>query len=215
MRIRWALAAVLVLTAACGSSAAAPVRVLTHALRPAAARCGPQAAKTLAADSRARIYAIGDSVYGCANGGRRAYLLGHRSRSLSRQSRIGAMALAGVVAAYGLTQSGVDTASTTVVVRRLDTGRTLHDVNAITGLLGPEFFEEVDALVVKADGAVAWIGRGSSILQKEATAQVNRIDRRGEATLERVTTGLIGALRLRGSRLSWRHGNAVRTSTLL
>jgi hypothetical protein len=209
--MRWAAATVVVtVTAACGSSAAAPGGEIAHA----SAACGPRAAKTITADSRARVYAAGSGVYGCAPG-RRAFLLGRRVRSHPPQSEVGEIALTGAVVGYAASESGVDTLSTQVVVRRLDTGRTLHDVNAVRGTLGPEFFEGVDALVVKADGAVAWIARGGSIVQKEGTVEVNRIDRRGEATLDSTTHSFMGSLTLRGTRLSWRHAKALRTSTLL
>jgi hypothetical protein len=212
MRIRWIAATVLIAAAACGSSVAAPRR---HAGGITPAHCGPAAARTVTANARARIYVTANSVYGCTTSGHRSYLLGHTSRSRSRQSRIGVTALAGVVAGYAASQPGVDTFSTEVVVRRLDTGRTLHEVNAIKGTLGPEFSESVASIVVKADGAVAWIGDGGSILAAERATEVNRIDRRGEANLDSTAAGVIRGLKLRGSRLSWRHGNVLRSSTLL
>jgi hypothetical protein len=216
MRIRWAAVALMIVAWVGGpASTAASGQPAGHTGGgTATARCGPATAKTIASDAGARVYAVGSGVYGCVNG-RRAYLLVHRSQSRPAQSGLSEIALAGLVVGYAKSQSGVDTLSAEVVVRRLDSGRILHDVDAVRGPRAPEFFEGVDQLVVKADGAVAWIGRGGSILAKEGTVEVNRIDRRGEATLDQSTHHRMEALRLRGSKLSWRDGNALRTSTLL
>lgn len=176
--------------------------------------CGPAGAKTLSADGAARIYQTGESVYGCAESSGRSYLLA-ADQSRPGQPHIGRVALAGVVAAYGETTSGVDTISAQVIVRRLDNGRTLHNAAATTRPPGPEYFESIYAVVVKADGAVAWIAHAGSILQKEAGTEVDRIDRRGEARLDSTAAGDITGLMLRGSRLSWRHGRASKTATLL
>jgi hypothetical protein len=215
MRMRWVAASVVIVVAACGSSAAALAAPGSHSDRATPARCGPRSATTVASDRQARIYESGGNVYGCVTG-RHTYLLGQTSsRTHPSHERVGPIALAGRDAAYGRALQGVDTLSMEVIVRRLDNGRTVHDVNAVKGPLGPEFFESVDALVVKADGAVAWMANGGSILAQESQTQVNRIDRRGEATLDSTAANVIRSLRLRGSRLSWRHGNALRTSILL
>jgi hypothetical protein len=124
------------------------------------------------------------------------------------------VALAGVDVAYGVTRSEVDTISAQVVVRRLDDGRTVHDTNATTRALGPEFFESVGAVVVKADGAVAWIATGGSIIRQGRETELDRIDSRGEATLDTGSGIETSSLRLRGSRLSWRHSGASRSATL-
>jgi hypothetical protein len=102
-----------------------------------------------------------------------------------------------------------------VIVRRLDNGRTLQALSATTEPLGPEFFQSVEAIVVKPDGAVAWVAEGGSIIRHSNTEEVDRVDRRGEATLESSAKLDLRTLRLRGSRLSWRQGNFVRTATLL
>ena len=44
----------------------------------AVARCGTATGQTLAADKAARVYALGNTVYGCALGGMRSYRLGQR-----------------------------------------------------------------------------------------------------------------------------------------
>ncbi|HLY47973.1 MAG TPA: hypothetical protein VKR21_02155 [Solirubrobacteraceae bacterium] len=214
MRMGCALGAVVIATAACGSSTAAPTGSTADAMT--AASCGAHFARTLVANSRARVFVQGGSVYGCALGHRRVYLLGRSALGVAAgQGRVGAVALGGVDAGYSTTQMGVDTGSTEVVVRRLDDGRTLHTASATTRSLGPESFQTVDALVVKSDGAVAWIASGSSIIRHNNEVEVDRIDRRGETTLDRGSGIGARSLRLRQSQLSWRHGNVTRSSRLL
>lgn len=199
-----------------GALATAVVMASFAFVSAAAARtgCGPPAAKTLATDSLARVYSTNGSVYGCADSAARSYLLA-ADQSRPGQAHIGRLALAGVDVAFGESTSGVDTLSAEVIVRRLDDGRTLHDVSATTGPLPAEGFQSVQAIVVKPDGAVAWIAEGGSIVSHANTEEVDRIDRRGEATLEANAGFDFRELRLQGSRLSWRHENVVRTATLL
>lgn len=206
MRVGWAVAGIVIAAAACGSSAAAPT---------AAAPCGPASAKTLVQDGRARIYSRDGGVYGCANGHQHVYVLGRAGLGRPGQGRVGLVALAGVDAGYSLSQMGVDTISTQVVVRRLDSGRTIRDLSAVTGRVGPEFFESVTGLVVKSDGAVAWIAKAGSIIRHGSTIEVDRADRRGEANLDGSAHDALRSLALRGSQLSWRHGAAIRTAQLL
>jgi hypothetical protein len=203
MQRAWPLVSVVVVIAACGSSAAT-----------ASAQCGPSGAKTLAADHLARVYTSKGSIYGCANTVRHSYLLARSSRRPG-QPQIGTLALAGVVVAYGETMTGVDTASAQVVVRRLDNGRTLRSLAAMNQPIGPESLQSVDSIVVKADGAVAWIATAHSIIRHRAQAEVDRDDRRGRSTLDTGSAIASTSLRLSGSSLSWRHGAATRTARLL
>jgi hypothetical protein len=205
MRTGCAVVTLLIAPAACGSSAGA-----------VAARCGPASAKTLLSDGQARVYTSGGSIYGCANRGRgTSYLLGQGPQTRPGQDRVGKLALAGVEVGYGRSRMGVDTVSAEVVVRRLDNGRTVHEVSATTAPVGPEFFQSVDALVVKPDGAVAWIATGGSIIRHNSKTEVDRIDRRGPFGLDSGTAIDKQSLRLRRSELSWRSGGATRSATLL
>jgi hypothetical protein len=219
MRMRCGMLTALVALAACGSSAGMP----RHAAgaggsgppgSAAAGRCGPRSARTLAADSRARVYSTGNAVYGCAAGAHQSFRLGAAARSL-REGRVGPVALAGVDAAYGLATFGVDTGSAQVIVRRLSDGRQLRSAPATQGRLGPESVQAVDALVVKANGAVAWIAEARSIIsQRSAVIQVARDDARGNSVLDSGTGIDARSLRLHGSSLSWRDGSQTRSATL-
>ncbi|MBV8430905.1 MAG: hypothetical protein JO244_07085 [Solirubrobacterales bacterium] len=145
MRTGVIVAGILLVGAGWGSAAAT-----------ASAQCGPRGAKTLAADRVARIYESGGSVYGCTDSSAHSYLLA-ANQSRPGQPHITKLALAGVDVAYGETTSGVDTASATVTVRRLDTGKTVRNLAAMTQPVGPEAFQSVDSIVVRKDGGVAWI----------------------------------------------------------
>jgi hypothetical protein len=208
VRVRCLIVVGLIALTACGSSSG----MARH--RGAAASCGRSHARTLAADTRARVYESANNVYGCAIGGTRSYLLGASARSI-REGRAGPIALAGVAVAYGYTVYGVDTLSTEVVVRSLRTGRELHRAPATTRPVGPEFFQAVAAIVVKPDGAVAWIGEAGSVISGRARqVEVDRADHRGVAMID--SGGGIDnrSLRLRGSTVTWRDHGRTRSARL-
>jgi hypothetical protein len=212
MRMGCAVGAIVITTAACGSSAAAPATTAGPA-HPAAAQCGPRSAKTLAVNHQARVYSTQGGVYGCATGGSRSYLLAGNSLRPG-QPRIGKLALAGTAVAYGETMTGVDTASAQVTVRRLDDGRTLRSLAAMHQAVGPESFQSVDSVVVKSNGAVAWIATARSIIRHSTEVEVDRADRTGRSTLDIGSAIASTSLRLSGSSLSWRHAGAIRTARL-
>jgi hypothetical protein len=193
---------VAVALAACGASSGEVAR-----------ECGPRSARTLAHSHLARVYALGRSVYGCAVGGPRSYRLGELSPCLG-EGCVSRVRVAGGLAGYASTQRGVDTASADVVVRRLTDGEVLVRDSATRAPLGPESLQSVDALVLKPDGAVAWIGEAQSIVSHSREVEVVRVDRRGEAKLDSGDAIVTGSLRLRASKLTWRDGSATRSATL-
>jgi hypothetical protein len=203
MRAGVVVGGILLVGAACGPAAAT-----------ASARCGPAGAKTLAADRVARIYESAGAVYGCTDSSGRSYLLA-ANQSRPGQPHITKQALAGVDAAYGETTSGVDTASATVTVRRLDSGKTVRKLAGMTQPVGPEAFQVVDSIVVRKDGAVAWIASAQSIVTHSTQIEVDRADRLGESALDTQHGIDSTSLRLRGSELSWQDAGATRTATLL
>ncbi len=70
---------------------------------------------------------------------------------------------------------------------------------------------QVDALVLKATGAAAWIATNSAT----PTIEVRRHDRRGLRILDHGTAILPSSLRLSGSALHWTDAGTERTATLL
>jgi hypothetical protein len=215
MRLRCGLWGLAIALAACGSSSASPQTAPSPtASSSGSARCGPSGAHTLAASHLARVYVLGGGVYGCSLGGDRSFRLGNDARSI-REERVGPLALAGRDAAYGLTRYGVDTLSATVIVERLSDGKQLHNSSATSRPLGPEFFQSVKSILVKSDGAVAWVANAGSIISgRPAEVEVNRADMRGALLLDSGAGIDPRSLRLHNSTVTWRHGSATRSATL-
>jgi hypothetical protein len=134
-------------------------------------------------------------------------------RSL-REGRAGPIALAGAVTAYGYTRFGVDTVTTEVVVRRLTDGATLEELPA-SGVVGPESFQSVESIVVKVDGAVAWIGSDTSIISHRGPRiEVRAASGSSNSLLDSGPRIDPRSLRLHASTLSWRDGAVTRHATL-
>ena len=207
MLARCGIACGLIALAACGSSLGkAPGGS-------AAASCGPARAKTLAVDQTARVYESGGNVYGCSTASRRSYRLGASARSI-REGRAGPIALAGTDVAYGYTVYGVDTVSAQVRVRDLATGKQLRSEPATTAPARVEFRESVDSVVVRSDGAVAWIGESGSVISGPTTTEVDRADARGLAKVDSGSGIDVHSLRLHGATVTWRHGGRSRSASL-
>jgi hypothetical protein len=179
------------------------------------AHCGPFDAKTLDASSQARVYAAGNVVYGCAMTGSGSFRLGQRSGCVGA-GHVGPVRVAGQLAAYGLTRCGVDTGFAQVTVRRLTDGKRLRRFAATTSP-GVESFQSVASLVLRADGAVAWIGTGHSIIA-HGTPRVEVYAADHGAPARQVDSGLSirpGSLTLHGRQLGWKDHGVVRHATLV
>ncbi|HJS96027.1 MAG TPA: hypothetical protein VJ741_17325 [Solirubrobacteraceae bacterium] len=214
MRARpWIVA--LVVLAACGSSVgeSAAASVAESAGSTAVVtRCGPAGARTLAANRRVRVYALHQIVYGCSVARGRHFRLGHASRALA-EARVGPVAVAGDLAAYGLQSFGVDTVSASVVVRRLTDGTIVKELGA-TRAVGAEAFESIGSVAVLANGAVAWIGSEHSIVGHRSAIEVHTAGAGGDRVLDSGPNIVPASLRLHGARLSWVDGGATRHATL-
>jgi hypothetical protein len=182
--------------------------------QPAAPACGPASARMIAGDRLARVYADGGSAYGCVAGGSRAYRLGATRLGVSLgEARIEAIRVAGRLAAYGLRTMGVDTGYVTVNVRVLSTGALLTRRSATTRA-GVEDFQSINSLVLKADGAVAWIATAHSIGKPKFVRQLLALDRQGLRVLDSGPSLGSTSLALHGLTISWKHGTTTRTATL-
>jgi hypothetical protein len=179
----------------------------------AAVPCGPRGAHTLAASAVARVYVTRDTVFGCSQRAHRQLTLGN-TRSCIRSTMVTSAAVAGEIAAYGATECGVDTGRGNLVVRRLDTGRMLQTQPAVTGRVGVEGHTSVLSVVVKPDGSAAWIGGAEAIGPPHSATEVHEVTATRSRLLDSGGSIASDSLRLRGSRLSWRHGNVTRTATL-
>jgi hypothetical protein len=175
--------------------------------------CGPKAAKTLAASKSARVYTQRGIVYGCSMHGSTRYTLGRRDRC-NLSVRVAPVTVTGDLAAYGAERCGIDTGTTAVIVLRLTDDKKLVDTPA-TSPPGVEAFQQVDSLVLKRDGAVAWIGEGSSIVgHGQRVVEVRKLDNRRVTVLDSGAGVRTGSLRLRRSTLRWRDGVHTRSATL-
>jgi hypothetical protein len=156
-------------------------------------------------------------VRGCAAGGRRVWTLGGVAGGAGQApgvARLSHAVVRGRLAAYALSEMGVDTGGAAVTERRLSDGRTLVETPANTAPLRPESVVSVAGLVLGRDGALAWISEAHSVLGGSGTVQVHAW-RRGAGRVLDAGPGVVpGSLRLRGTRLSWRHGSGVRSATL-
>lgn len=161
-----------------------------------------------------RVFSQGAFVYGCSRRTGKRSRLGRSMLCIGAQ-KVGPVAVAGDDAAYGLESCGVDTGFTQVLVKRLTDGKELRADASITGQLGVESYESVGSLVVKGDGSVAWIASGRSIVGRGPNpVEVHKHDTHGPALLDSGPSIAQAALRLRGSKLTWKHGGAVRSATL-
>jgi hypothetical protein len=205
--------ALLAVLASCGTSAASSGSATSATAR---GHCGPAnaSATALASGLQARVYSSHGGVYGCSFAVGRSFRLGNVARSI-REARVQPVAVAGNDAAYGLSRFGVDTIGTGVVVRRLTDGKRLRESPATrAGVV--EGAQSVGSVVVRSDGAVAWIGVERSIIGRGEAIEVHAAN--GPASGDRVLDSgaqiVPGSLQLRGSTLTWTTGAATRHATL-
>jgi hypothetical protein len=168
----------------------------------------------VSARQRAGVYSLHGSVYGCSVRTGRQTRLGSAANCI-RSQYVARAVVAGSLTAYSDEQCGVDTGSTSVIVRGLRTGRRLSDTPATTLPGRPESFSSLGSLVLRESGAVAWIVVTNSIAAHSAVSEVDRVEGGRQTRLDSGAGIVAGSLRLRGSTLSWRHGSATRTATLL
>lgn len=201
--------------AICALAAGTAYAAALHSAHAAAVVCGPSSAHTLVSGSRARVYSQGGSVYGCAAGGTVDVKLGGAIICLGIAGRAGpAIALAGTLVAYSLERCGVDTGSSSILIRRLTDGRLRYRQSAWTLGIGPESYVTVGSIVVNRAGNVAWIASAASIIRHGHGIEVAENSGAGVRRLDSGTGIVTGSLRLRGSRLTWLHGRATRSAKL-
>jgi hypothetical protein len=170
----------------------------------------------LVSDRQASVYRQGKAIYGCFSGGGRTKIYRLGSAGFCTMSdRVRPIALSGAVAAYGVQRCGIDTGTAQIVVRRLTDGTRLHTAPATSHNAGAESYQLVGSIVVKADGAVGWIGQSHPIVgHGHEVIEVHRIDRHGAAELDHGAGIAFESLRLHGSLLSWRNSGVQRSAPL-
>jgi hypothetical protein len=143
-----------------------------------------------------------EGIFGCARGAGRAFYLGPFVEGGSSGS-VGTslIVLAGPVVAYGTEQNGQEVTHEEIWVRNLRTGRVLHHVpngerpNPHSVGLG-----ETAAIVVRADGAVAWTVRAG---ETRGGIQLRSVDASGSHLLAMSPTIDPRSLALAGSTVYW------------
>ncbi|MHB8490947.1 MAG: hypothetical protein ACYDA6_01860 [Solirubrobacteraceae bacterium] len=128
------------------------------------------------------------------------------------------MALGGTMVAYAFTvvRNGVGEheIKNDVVVRDLRDGRTLHSVpDGMPSSTSPGRVSvgPVESLVVKADGAVAWVALAPS---EEGGNQLHVLDAQGSRLVAERADLNARSLRLVGSMLLWRQGGTQHSTVL-
>lgn len=210
------LAALALLAAAPAAGAGSPGK------RPL--QCPHARPVTLVADSQASVYrTMGKIVSGCEVSGsasiegrvgrRRAVVLG--AAPFGTTGLVGGVdlvALSGTVAAYEtyFEEFAPISVSRRVVVRDLRTGRVLHSASVES----PEPAEanvQTTAIVVKADGAVAWIVETP---KSAAEFQLHALDSSGSRLVASGSDIAPGSLALAGNTLYWTQGARAMSTTL-
>jgi hypothetical protein len=138
-------------------------------------QCRPSSSHGVFTDGQAQVYAVQNgevlNIRACANGQQRSFLVSscNRRESATACASESQVTLTGAVVAYEefFTTAGryrrereAVTLSWRVIVRDLRTGRVLHDVPTGTSLASEPGYlgvGKIVGLVLKSDGAVAWI----------------------------------------------------------
>jgi hypothetical protein len=210
--------------------AAAP----TDAVRPATAAsrgCASAHSRLVLADAQARVFVPPENAhfetqiaYGCADRHGRSYQLGSVLECGSPSGCEGVaektLRLVGPIVAYEGFYVGGFSGGTEweVTVRDLRTGRVLHEVptgtpaNPHPGYVG---VGSITALVLKRDGAAAWIAEDNERSFGHAPYfDVEAVDHSGVRLLASGTGIAPGSLALKGSRVSWKTGRSRFSATL-
>lgn len=177
--------------------------------------CQSGHARVITADAQAQIYEAPMSsrfpeflsVYGCAYGHKRSYMLGPAPYgSPSGAGGVENEVLAGSIVAYEETSNRPCCQHWWVVVRDLSNGHVLHRLPTGTPIkpesLSVGIGQAVD-IVVKRDGSVAWIVETG---EEEGRYQVHAVDKSGSRVLATGPDIDPLSLALAGSTLYWTQG---------
>jgi len=192
------------------SAAALALVILAATATAATPGCAPSGAKVLLASKLARVYSLGTTLYGCTDG-RQTKLGALKGTTAAPATRITRYLLAARYVAFDTVDMGVDTFSSTVTLIDLVNG-VRADSPAAPSSPRPESFKTATAMVIDADGIVAWIGQSSAIGQPKPQYYVRALTATASFG-QQATAGNPTALRLSGHQLSWRNGPSGPTTT--
>ncbi|HWF73075.1 MAG TPA: hypothetical protein VG186_07010 [Solirubrobacteraceae bacterium] len=181
----------------------------------ARAACLPPGARTLASDHVAQVFSWQGSVYGCVSATGTRHKLGGLGICNVAPGRAAPVKLLGTTVAYGLERCGVDTGSSTVVIRDLASARELADIAAGTLPLGAESYVSVASLVLGHGSTVGWIATDTSLVRNRGQSyEVHGFTGAKSSLLDSGKAIRPSSLRLAGSRMTWRDGTATRSAKL-
>jgi hypothetical protein len=197
-----------------------------HGHKKATSQCPSAHSNVVVADTQAAVYLRPKrpqnpeflGVYGCTYKYKRSYYFGEVDVTVDGDEGLGLNALAGSDFAYAENGAGYYM----VTVRDLATGKIVHSVPTGTPAhpepprtengrtrhnvgIGP-----TTAIVVKSDGAVAWIAEGDT----EGGYQVHALDSSGSRLLATVGYRECASLALVGSTLYWTQGGKPMSAVL-
>jgi hypothetical protein len=199
--------------------------------RKASPKCSSGRSHVVVADAQAQIYEAPESpdlpeflsVFGCVYGRRKPYVLGIPlgDESSSGSAGVTNEVLAGPIVAYekSLVQPGPGFTSYIVFVRDLRNGRVLHKVPTGTALSpNPNLVGagSTTAIVVKGDGAVAWINETFLKSGEKLVLgfEVHAVDSTGSRVLASGPEIERHSLALVGSTLYWMQGGKPMSAVL-
>lgn len=202
----------------------APTSVLAQGHHKAPRDCPPSGRHAvIAADTQAEVYGIRKNsetieYRGCVYGQTRSFVVGGVSECIGTDGACGGtdhIVLAGTMVARELSvASPVLGTKWLVEVENLRSGRVLHKVaTGITLPPNPKFVGDgpTTAIVVKSDGAVAWI---VDTVQEHERYQVHAVDKSGSRILATGSDIDPNSLAIAGSTLYWTQGGTPESGTL-
>jgi hypothetical protein len=185
----------------------------------APAGCSRAVGQPVTADAQAQVYAVSSagsprvSYWGCAFGRRQSYQLGHAVDGTATAGRV--FAVAGPVVAYTTIAPATATAPETLklIVLNLKTGQMMHHQS-----FPP--WGEASSIVVKEDGAAAWITPNREERQEchplgTACYYIETVEANGAGTFLAVGSNIEPtSLALAGSTLYWMQGSKPHSASL-
>ncbi len=226
LAMRHVVRVVVVLLLVVLASAASAGAVAHH--RKVLSLCPQAHSRAVVADGQAEVYLAPEEAalpeflgfYGCSFAHKRSYLLGSPPQySSSGGSGIELVTLSGPMAAFESSSARTGYGkSWLIVVRDLRDGKVVHSVPTGTSVhpgpprvAGGIIRQDVgigpaESIVVKRDGAVAWIAQDAVEGELPYEYQVHALDRSGSRVLADGADVEPSSLALAGSRLYWSEG---------
>jgi len=182
--------------------------------------CPPAGAHVLARDEQVRVYRRGISVAACLIGRRTQMTLigapAPQPRQPPLRESLGTAVLAGPIVAYVVDQlTGVDTATSDLVVDDVATRKTLREAPAGHSVdAGFVFEESLTSLVATAQGSVAWIEQRGHGGHEEAASVYAAPPTGGAILLDADPAIDPESLALSHGTLSWSEGGVRKTTEM-